>query len=108
GDNITTTLNYIELPLLARLNFGETFKVFIVAGPALGWLISGSNDPDNDVDPTDFLDDTEVSGYVGLGIGIGTFEIDVRYMAGLSDISDAEDFTNAQNSSFGAGITLKF
>jgi|GEM_PF-974674 len=109
NDNeITTTLNYVELPLLARLNFGESFKAFVVAGPAIGWLIDGSNDPDNDVDPTDYLDDTEVSGYVGVGIGIGGFEIDLRYIAGLNDISSAEDFTNARNSSFGAGISLKF
>ena len=108
NQDLTTTLNYVEIPLLARINFGEEAKVFIFAGPAIGWLISGSIDPDNDQDPTDFLNNTEVSGYVGLGIGVGPVEVDLRYIAGLNDISSSEDFTNARNSSFGLGITLKF
>jgi hypothetical protein len=107
GD-ITTTLDYVELPLLARVNFGGSLKIFVFAGPSIGWLIDGKFDPDNGSNPTDFLNSTETSGYVGLGVGIGTFEIDLRYVAGLNDISSTDQFKNAKNSSFGAGITLKF
>jgi len=108
GEQTTTHLDYFEIPVLARFNFGGSIRIFAFGGPSFGWLINGSNDPDNGEDPTDKLDDTELSGHVGLGIGIGTFEFDLRYIAGLNDISSTEEFKNAKNSSFGAGITLKF
>jgi hypothetical protein len=108
GKDTTTTLEYVELPLLARINFGGSIRLYFFAGPSIGWLLSGKYDPENGKDPTDFLDDTEVSGYVGLGVGLANLEVDIRYMAGLSDISSTEEFKNAKNSSFGAGLTLKF
>jgi hypothetical protein len=108
GD-ITTTLNYIELPLLARLNFGGSIRLFAFAGPSIGYLISGTYEDDNgEIDATEYLDDTEFSAHIGIGVGLGTLEVDIRYMAGLSDISDSEDLTDVKNSSYGIGLTLKF
>jgi len=108
GNEVTTNLDYFEIPLLARINFGGSLKIFAFAGPSFGWLLDGSYDPDNGLDPTDYLKETETSGVVGFGVGIGTFEIDLRYIAGLSDVSDTQDFKDAKNSSFGAGLSLKF
>ena len=108
GIETTTKLDYFEIPVLARFNFGGSLRVFAFAGPCFGWLLDGSYDPENDLDPTDYLKDTETSGHIGVGVGIGTFEVDLRYMAGLSDVSNAEEFKDAKNSSYGAGITLKF
>ncbi len=108
AQEITTNLDYFEIPVLARFNFGGSLRVFAFAGPSFGWLLDGSYDPDNGGDPTDYLTETETSGVVGAGVGIGTFEFDLRYIAGLSDVSDAQEFKDAKNSSFGAGITLKF
>ncbi len=108
GD-ITSTLNYVELPLLARVNFGGSLKVFAFAGPSVGYLISGTYEDDfGEKDPTDYLDELEYSGHIGIGAGLGTLEVDIRYMAGLSDISDSENLTDVKNSSFGIGLSLKF
>lgn len=108
GD-VTSTLNYIELPLLARINFGGSVKLFAFAGPSVGYLISGTYEDDNgEIDAKDYLDDTEFSAHIGIGAGLGTLELDIRYMAGLSDISDSEDLTDVKNSSYGIGLTLKF
>ena len=109
GNNVTTTLNYLELPLLLRVNFGGSLRVFGFAGPSIGFLLSGTIEGNNGTtDPTEYLDDIEYSGYIGIGAGIGTLELDLRYMAGLSDISDSPDLENVKNSSLGAGLTLKF
>jgi len=108
GGELTLNLDYFEIPLLARVNFGGSLKIFAFAGPSFGWLLDGSFDPDNGQDPTDYFKETETSGVVGLGVGIGTFEVDLRYVAGLSDVSDTQNFKDAKNSSFGAGISLKF
>jgi hypothetical protein len=108
GD-ITSTLNYVELPVLARINFGGSLKVFAFAGPSVGYLVSGTYEDDfGEVDPKDYLDDLEYSGHIGIGAGLGTLELDIRYMAGLSDISDSENLTDIKNSSYGIGLTLKF
>jgi len=109
GDDIVSTLNYLELPLLLRLNFGESVKMFAFAGPSVGWLLDGElNTATESLDASEILDQTEFNAHLGLGIGLGPVEIDVRYIAGLSDISDADNFNEVRNSSFGAGLTLKF
>jgi hypothetical protein len=109
GDDITSTLNYLELPLLVRLNFGGSIKIFGFAGPSIAYLLDGElNTATESLDATEFLDETEYNAHIGLGVGLGTFEVDIRYIAGLSDISDAENLEEVRNSSFGAGITLKF
>jgi hypothetical protein len=109
GDDFTSTLNYIELPLLARINFGGSLKIFAFAGPSVGYLISGSYENANGgQDAQDILDELEYSGYLGLGVGLGTLELDVRYIAGLSDLADSPTISDVKNSSFGAGLSLKF
>jgi Outer membrane protein beta-barrel domain len=109
GAEYTSTLEYIELPLLARVNFGGSIRLFAFAGPSAGFLIGGTwEDENGEQDATDVLEGTEFSGHIGLGAGIGTFEVDIRYMAGLSDISASESLGDVKNSSFGIGLTLKF
>lgn len=103
----TTTMNYLELPLLLRVNFGGSLKLFAFGGPSAGFLLSVNSD-DDFLKKEDF-EDIEFGVHLGAGIGLGSFEIDVRYMAGLSDISAADgNASDIKNSSFGAGLTLKF
>ncbi len=107
NDDITNTFNYLELPVLLRVNFGEAAKIFAFVGPSIGYLLSGKSG-DVDINRDDF-EDLEWGAHVGLGVGLGALEIDVRYMAGLSDISAVDgDLSEVKNSGFGAGVTLKF
>jgi hypothetical protein len=109
GGDITSTLNYLELPVLLRLNFGETVKLFAFAGPSVGYLLGGKYENDTvSEDVKDIYNDLDFSAHIGAGIGFGALEIDVRYMAGLSDIADSPTISGVKNSSFGAGVTLKF
>jgi len=107
GDDVTNTFNYLELPILLRLNFGGSLKLFALAGPSVGYLLGGKSG-DTDIDK-DFYQDIEWSGNLGVGIGLGALEVDVRYMAGFSDIADGNgNLGEIKNSAFGAGVTLKF
>lgn len=107
SDDITNTFNYLELPVLLRFNFGNSAKIFAIGGPSVGYLLSGKTG-DNDINKDDF-EDLEWGAHLGLGVGLGALEIDVRYMAGLSDISAADgNLSEVKNSAFGAGVTLKF
>jgi len=106
---LNVSLNYLELPILLRVNFGSSIRFFGFAGPSIGWLLDGTYENDlGEQDASEVLDDIEYSGHIGLGAGLGPLELDVRYIAGLSDISNSDDFTDAKNSSFGIGLTLKF
>ena len=109
GGDITSTLNYLELPLLLRINFGQTLKLFAFGGPSVGYLLGGKYENDTfSEDVKEIYDDLDVGVHVGAGIGFGALEIDVRYMAGLIDISDSANLTDVKNSGIGAGLTLKF
>ena len=103
----TSTLNYLELPILVRVNFGGSLKLFAFAGPSAGYLLGVTSD--DDFLKKDDFEDIEFGLHVGAGIGLGKFEIDIRYMAGLSDVSAADGNVNdIKNSAFGAGLTYKF
>ena len=107
GEDISTTMNYLELPLLLRLNFGGSLKLFAFGGPSIGWLLDVNSDEDL-LKKEDF-EDTEFGLHLGAGVGFGSFEVDVRYLAGLSDVADSDgDLGEVKNSGFGAGLTFKF
>jgi len=110
GAEVTSTLNYLELPVLLRLNFGGSTKLFVLGGVSAGYLLGGSFKGGSvDEDVKEVFNDLDYAGHLGVGIGLGPIEIDVRYMAGLSDISSSEfNLGKTKNSSFGAGVTLKF
>jgi hypothetical protein len=107
GEDVSTTMNYLELPLLLRLNFGGSLKLFAFGGPSIGYLLDVNSD-DDFLKKEDF-EDTEFGLHLGAGVGFGSFEVDVRYMAGLSDVAESDgDLGEVKNSGFGAGLTLKF
>jgi len=103
----TTTMNYLELPLLARINIGGSLKVFAFGGPSVGFLLDVNSD--DDYFKKEDFEDTEFGLHLGAGVGIGTFEVDLRYIAGLSDVAESDgNLEEIKNSGFGAGLTLKF
>ncbi len=107
GDDAVTTMNYLELPLLLRVNFGGSLKLFAFGGPSAGYLLGVSSD--DDVVKKDDFEDIEFGLHIGAGVGFGKFEVDIRYLAGLSDVSAADGNVNdIKNSAFGLGLTYKF
>jgi hypothetical protein len=107
GEDVTTTMNYLELPLLLRLNFGGSLKLFAFGGPSVGYLLGV--DSDDDILKKEDFEDIEFGLHLGAGVGFGSFEIDVRYLAGLSDVADSDgNLGEIKNSAFGAGLTFKF
>ena len=114
----THTLNYLEIPLLAKLKFGnDNVKFYVAAGPSLGILVSADYksvfgnsitrekfdvgwSKDDDYKPTD------IGAQFGAGLMLGNFVFDVRYGLGLSNIfpdDNASDY-NEKNRAFGITI----
>ena len=108
---VSRTFNYLEIPLLLKLNFGQKVGFFLLAGPSVGYLLNGT-DKDMDGSTTDidldFYKRVEYGAHAGAGIGLGPIRVDVRYIFGLNDIFDDSQDIQVTNSSVGAGVSLMF
>lgn len=99
--NGTLKLDYIDVPVLARLDIpsaGVTPHVF--GGPTFGFNISAeeeteaageteTEDVSDSINGTDF--GLEVGAGLDFGLGAGTATIDARYGLGLSDLPASDD-----------------
>lgn len=108
-EEATATFNYLELPLLVKLNFGEEAKFFVMGGPSVGYILSGKieNDGVGEDPDWDFINRLELGAHLGAGVAVGPLVIDVRYLLGISNISDIPD-TEVHNTGFGGGLSLMF
>ncbi len=98
GGESTVTLNYINLPLMAKYYVAEGFSFQV--GPQIGFLLSakekGSINENGvisqiDVDTTDLYKDIDLGINFGLGyqLEMGIF-LDARYNVGLTNINDLD------------------
>lgn len=126
GDKIetTSTLNYFEIPILARITVTEgPTQVFINAGPSIGFGLSGTvkseaggEETEEDIDfDEDGLSSFDFGIAVGGGVqfeaGPGHFFVDVRYLLGLAGLDDTEpeeDQIDVFNRGLGASVGFLF
>ncbi|MBO2012061.1 porin family protein [Hymenobacter negativus] len=92
SDKINSHLNYLDIPVLLKVNADG---LFFEAGPQIGFLLSqkttfdiqGQSIPDNT--STTGLRKTDLGYVVGLGYQLSSGpSIGIRYNGGISDISD--------------------
>jgi hypothetical protein len=82
--------NYLEVPVLFRLSFGETLGGYINAGPTFSYWLGGKMDTE-DINFSEIDEEKrwEIGGAIGGGVklntGIGSFLIDLRYTRGFTD-----------------------
>ena len=108
-DFAAMTANYLEVPLLAKAQFGgEKFKGFVVLGPYAGYWAGGKNktsvlgqenkesiDFDNDIDDDGYKHnriDLGINGGLGMqyALGRGNIFLDARYGFGIFDMNKYE------------------
>ena len=110
-EDATRTFNYLEIPLLAKVTFGQDVGFFFFGGPSVGYLLNGTDkDNDgqtNDID-LDFYKRVEYGLHVGGGIAFGVIRVDIRYIYGLTNVFDGDDEVEIKNTSLGAGVSLMF
>ncbi|MDF1695045.1 MAG: porin family protein [Saprospiraceae bacterium] len=128
GARATTSINYIETPLLAKLKLGTgNVNFYGIAGPSLGYATSATiqpkvtllidfNLPEVNVDLSDNIyNRTDISGILGAGAeyktGTGKLFTDLRYQHSFSNIiSDPIADISVKNSGyqFSAGYIHSF
>lgn len=91
GDELKYNLSYINVPVLAKIYFGENFNIH--AGPYAGFLVNTGVKVDGNTFDEDALEDAYktfdfgVSGGIEFGAASGLV-IGARYNLGLADIRD--------------------
>lgn len=96
-------LNYAQLPLLLKINFGgEGFPIYVNAGPSFGYLLNPPTTAVGDVNFTDpkRLDiGLQFGGGFGVKAGPGNVLLDARYGFGITDINNVANGGDALNKS---------
>lgn len=120
-------LNYLELPLLTHIYFGDKIRFYINLGPKLGYLLSESEEMENVSlnGSTDDNDNILANQYgrkankrldygimAGLGVEMrtkaGNFSLEGRYSFGLGDIfnsSKTDPYSRSANRMISAKLT---
>lgn len=102
-------LNYLNVPVLVQYMVGPGFR--LETGPQLGLLLSAKDEVKNggSIDVKDNISSTNFSWAFGAGyltsVGVG---FDVRYNAGLSNISDINNGKKTHNNVFQLGVFYQF
>lgn len=106
--DLTTKLDYIEVPVLVKFQLPVTGPVSpnLFGGPTLGFNVT--SEVENDDGDTQNIDDTNgaefglaLGGGIDFGlVGTGTLMVDVRYELGLTSIDDSDADLSAHNQGF--------
>lgn len=112
---VTTKLDYIELPVLAKFRFVNTEPMtpHVYFGPYLGYNLNAKAEVEGNGGSIggnieDSINDIDFGMVVGAGLEIQQFLLGVRYSPGFTEIGDESNNLDAKNSviSITAGIQL--
>jgi hypothetical protein len=114
----TQSFNYLNIPILGTVGFGDNIRFYANAGPVVGILMSAKSKADGDSeDIKENMKSTDIAALVGGGTIIpiiksrGSSSIsllaDVNYQLGLTNVSDSNDIS-VKNSglTFGIGVLI--
>ncbi|HYN06198.1 MAG TPA: porin family protein [Vicinamibacterales bacterium] len=116
--SVDVRVRYIEIPLLARAEFGapgSATRVFVVGGAAPAFKLSGRATAEVDgeeqtVDTTDDIEPLDLGLVGGLGVEFRRALIEVRYTHGLLKINKDDNDPNdsIQNRVFSVTVGFRF
>ena len=120
-----TTLNYIEVPAMARLNFG---KFYMAAGPSIAFGVGGNykgtnnymgltnemegkvkfgEQPDGYNGSKQYINAVDMGLQFGTGVSLKAIVVDLRFGLGLTDIFNEQDvISNSRNRSIQLTVGL--
>lgn len=114
GDELTLELDYLDIPVLARVTAGGPTGLVLFGGPSFGFKLRARSkvDVEGTKEETDIGNDVETFD-LGLVIGAGVQSrsvlFDARYQWGLSNINKDEfDATEVKNRVFSVLLGFRF
>ena len=112
-DVFEARVDYVDVPMLIRLQPSSGRGVYAVAGPSVNFNIAAKLVDEGDNDETDIKDDiesVEVGLVVGVGLQLSKFLVEGRYAEGLTNIAkdpDPEE-DSYRNRSFAIMVGVRF
>lgn len=115
--DVVTNFNYLNIPILGTVGFGESLKFYANAGPVVGIFMNGKSTSDGESADVDGIKTTDMGLLVGGGAiipivnsrkgpGISLLA-DVNYQLGLANIVDGDGGTWKNNGiTFGIGVLI--
>ncbi|MEL1252434.1 porin family protein [Flavobacterium sp. DGU38] len=115
--NTKFKLNYIELPLLVRVNITKNFNIH--AGGYASYLVSAKVSGDGDIDFDEDIDADDLERFdaglsAGIGVDFNPVSVGLRYNYGLTTIGKERDFAgtsytfpDAKNSNLSLYVSYK-
>lgn len=109
--NIKLKLNYIELPLLVRVNITKNFNIH--AGGYASYMVSAKSTGDGDFEfenqyNTDDFNKFDAGLAGGIGVDFSPLSIGLRYNYGLTTIEkDGDDSSDLKNSNLSLYLSYK-
>lgn len=115
---IEQILNYLEIPILAKVMFGGEggAQFFATVGPSFGFGLGGkvkTGGQETDINfGDDMLKKLDISASIGAGAqfaaGPGNLFVEARYLLGLSSLDDSSQEADVKNRGFGISAGLLF
>jgi hypothetical protein len=109
--NVKLKLNYIELPLLVRVNITKNFNVH--AGGYASYMVSAKSTGDGDFEFEDQYDTDDFNKFdagiaAGVGVDFNPISVGLRYNYGLTTIEkDGDDSSDLKNSNLSLYLSYK-
>ena len=109
--NVKLKLNYIELPLLVRVNITKNFNIH--AGGYASYLVSAKSTGDGDFEFEDEYDTDDFNKFdagiaAGVGVDFNPISVGLRYNYGLTTIEkDGDDSSDLKNSNLSLYLSYK-
>ncbi|MEX0720493.1 MAG: porin family protein [Balneolaceae bacterium] len=98
GGEESQQLDYIQVPVLLKVGFSPPLslaKPYVYAGPYAGFNTRAEAETDDgNFDISDAVSDTDYGIAGGIGLDVMSFNIDLRYTAGLTNIFEDADAKN--------------
>jgi hypothetical protein len=115
GVQSSVWLDYLEVPILARVSRGGgARRYFVAAGPSVGVRLRARartkfGDSTEEIDIGDELERLDFGVAAGGGVELGSFMLDGRYTLGLTDIDkDKTDTVTVTNRTISFTVGFKF
>ncbi|MBY0372210.1 PorT family protein [bacterium] len=110
GVNVTAQTSSIEVPVLARVNFGSAVVPYLFAGPVAIFNISnsvGASAGNTDVGSVGYNPRTvDFAATVGAGVQFQSFFLNLRYTVGLLGASSGQTNYSSRGAQLLAGFNL--
>lgn len=109
--NVKLKLNYIELPLLVRVNITKNFNIH--AGGYASYMVSAKSTGDGDFEFEDQYDTDDFNKFdagiaAGVGVDFNPISVGLRYNYGLTTIEkDGDDSSDLKNSNLSLYLSYK-